>query len=246
MKITICDDEPKHLALISGYVAEYIHKENLDIRIKKFADPQTLLADEKQNGGSSIYILDIIMDGMSGLELGRNIREYNKRAVIIYLTTTKDFSLDAFSVHAFSYLLKPINRDNLFDELNKCFTYCLPSKKEEPVITVKTAEGLLPLRLRTINAVEYFDHRLVYHLTDNSQIAALSARERFDKQAENILALNVFIKCADSYLVNMQNILSVTARGFKMKNGAEFTITRKYSASKDTFLKYKFRESETN
>lgn len=37
----------------------------------------------------------------------------------------------------------------------------------------------------------------------------------------------------------MDNIHSVTVRGFKMKNGAEFPITRKYSTARDKFLKLK-------
>jgi len=246
MRIAICDDEARQLALISSCTAEYINKENLDVRIKEFSRPQDLLAYENRNGGSAIYLLDIVMDGMNGLELGQRIREYNQKAIIIYLTTAREFSLEAFSVHAFSYLVKPLAKDRLFAELNKCFTYCMPPKTAEPIITVKTAEGMIPLRLGKINAVEYFDHRLVYHLIDESKIESISSRERFDKQAAEIAAMDVFIKCASSYFVNMKNILSATPRSFKMKNGAEFPITRKYAGTKDIFLKYKFRESEFN
>lgn len=245
MRISICDDEEMQLSLIGDYVMQYIENENFDICVKSFREPYDLLEYEKQHGGSEIYLLDIVMDGMSGLELGRHIREYNKRAIIIYLTTSKEFSLDAFSVNAFSYLVKPFEKDCLFGELDKCFEYCLPPQKEERIVTVKTAEGLIPMASDKINAVEYIDHRLIYH-TDNGKIESISSREPFDKQAAEIIKLDIFVKCADCYLINMKNILSVTARGFKMKNGSEFPVTRKYSAARDMFLKYKFGGSEIN
>lgn len=240
MRITICDDEEKQLVLIEEYVLQYIKKENFDIYVKSYRNPADLLEYEKRRDGSEIYLLDIVMDGMSGLELGRQIREYNKRAIIIYLTTAREFSLDAFSVNAFSYLVKPFKKERLFEELNKCVEYCLPPKKEEHIITVKTAEEIIPIATNKINAVEYLDHRLIYHKTDNSKIESISAREPFDKQAADMLELDIFIKCANCYLVNMKNIRSVTVRGFKMKNGSEFPITRKYAAARDLFLKYKF------
>ena len=244
MRITLCDDEGSQLALISSYVSEYIKREKLDIQTKKFLDPWELLHYEGQHGGSAIYLLDIVMDAMSGLELAQRLREYNPKAPIIFFTTAPEFSLEAFSVHAFAYLLKPLDKAKLFSELDKCFTYCLPVKKEEPFITIKTAEGLISLRPEQINAVEYFDHRLVYHLHDNRKIETISSRDRFDKQAADIAALETFIKCASSYFVNMRNILSISHQCFEIKNGAKFPITRKYAATKDIFLKYKFRGSD--
>lgn len=158
MRITICDDEEKHLAQIAAYTSEYLKKQNLDITLKEFISPHELLNYEYINGGSTIYLLDIVMEGMSGLELAQRLREYNHKALIIFLTTAREFSLEAFSVHAFSYLLKPLDKAALFAEFDKCFTYCLPLQKPEIVITVKTAEGLIPLRLEQINAVEYSEH----------------------------------------------------------------------------------------
>lgn len=240
MRITVCDDEEAQLALIIGYVSQYIENENLNIDVKKFTQPDELLKYEKQNGGSEIYLLDIVMDGMSGLELGSFIRKYNKRAVIIYLTNAKEFSLDAFSVNAFSYLVKPFEKEKLFLELDKCFDYCLPPKKEEPIITIKTADGAIPITLNKINAIEYFDHRLIYHIMDNNKIMSIMSREPFDKQARDIIDYDTFVKSAECYFVNMRNILSVTAKGFKMTDGSEFPITRKYATAKEMFLKYKF------
>lgn len=242
MKISICDDEEKQLTLIADYAAEYISIRKSDVKIEKFTCPADLLEREHGTGGSEIYLLDIVMDGMSGLELGRRIREYNERAVIIYLTTARGFSLDAFSVNAFSYLVKPFEKEKLFAELDKCFKYHIPPKKEETVITVKTPDGIMPVALRKINAVEYFDHRLIYALTDGNKIEGIYQKASFDNQAEELLRVGAFLKTANCYLVNVDNIMTVTPRGFKMKNGGEYPVTRKYADAKIKFLNAKIQK----
>lgn len=239
MRITICDDEEMQLALIGGCASEYITAKNLDIRIKKFQNPAELLEYEKENGGSEIYLLDIIMDDMSGLKLGRRIREYNERAVIIYLTTAPEFSLDAFGVHAFSYLVKPFEKEKLFSELDKCFKLHVPPQKENHTIVVKTVSGMVPIAVININMVEYIDHRLIYTLTSGEQVKGISRKTIFDIQAEELMNFGIFIKAARGYIVNMENIFSVTASGFRMKNGAEVPVTRKYAEARDIFLKWK-------
>lgn len=241
MKISICDDEEMQLTLIGDYVAEYIKSRVLDLTIEKFTSPAGLLKHEQTSGGSEIYLLDIVMDGMSGLELGRRIREYNERAVIIYLTTAKEFSLDAFSVNAFSYLVKPFEKKRLFEELDKCFKYHIPPQKEEAVITVKTPDGVLPVALGKINAVEYLDHRLIYALTDGKKIESIYQRAPFDVQTEELLRVGSFVKTANCYLVNIENIMAATTHGFTMKNGAEYPITRKYADAKVKFLNAKIK-----
>lgn len=242
MRISICDDNNIQLTLIGDYAAEYIDGKNLDIAIKKFTNPKELLEYEETAGGSGIYLLDIVMDEMSGLELGRRIREYNESAVIIFLTASKEFSLDAFSVHAFSYIVKPFEKETLFAELDKCFKYHIPPQKKEAVITVKTSDGVIPVVLSKINAVEYIDHRLVYALTDGNKFEGIYQKAPFDTQTKELLELGKFVKTSNCYLVNMDNIMTVTSRGVKMKNGDEYPVTRKYADAKIKFLNAKIKD----
>ncbi len=49
-----------------------------------------------------------------------------------------------------------------------------------------------------------------------------------------------FVKTARSYFINLDNVLSISPYGFRMKNGEEFPITKKYIAAKESFLRHKF------
>lgn len=240
MRITICDDEPLYMAQVSDHVTGYLEKKSLDMAVVGFTSPNALLEYEAENGGSQIYLLDIIMEGISGVELGRKIRSYNPRAFIIYLTSSKEFALEAYCVHATSYLLKPIQPERLYEELELCLTALLPPERTVPVIAVKTADGLIPISLNQVNAVEYYDHRLVYHLTDGGRVERVTSRESFDLQAREFTSYGKFVKTASSYFVNLDNVLSISPYGFRMKNGDNFPVTKKYIAAKESFLRYKF------
>ncbi|HHX51453.1 MAG TPA: response regulator, partial [Clostridia bacterium] len=67
----------------------------------------------------SILFLDIDMPGFSGLELTRRIKEMAKSPYVIFVTAHEQFALEAFSVDAVDYLLKPIDPSHLDRAIGK-------------------------------------------------------------------------------------------------------------------------------
>ena len=93
LKIAICDDDLPDLQRIYDLIAEYTkdHSE-LDISVTAFKSSDALL---KQIGSQRyhIYILDVMMDGLDGIEVGAAIRKTDESAAIIYLTVSPDYAL---------------------------------------------------------------------------------------------------------------------------------------------------------
>jgi len=58
-----------------------------------------------------IALLDISMSGMNGLVLAKRLKEINGKTNIIFATGYSDYAVDAFSVQASDYLLKPVTRE---------------------------------------------------------------------------------------------------------------------------------------
>ena len=65
-------------------------------------------------GTFDIYLLDVIMPGQNGIELGLSIREFDQGGRIIYLTASSDFAVDSYRAKASDYLLKPLDKSRLF------------------------------------------------------------------------------------------------------------------------------------
>ena len=75
--------------------------------------------NEQEHRKLDYAFLDTCLCGLPGIELAKVIREYNPKTKIIFCTEHSENALEAFSVHAAAYLLKPITEDKLRRELNE-------------------------------------------------------------------------------------------------------------------------------
>ncbi|WP_408071056.1 response regulator [Butyrivibrio sp. JL13D10] len=64
-----------------------------------------------------LALLDVDMPEMDGMTLAKTIKEKSPQTSIIFLTGYSEYAVDAFSIHAEGYLLKPIARDKLLQEV---------------------------------------------------------------------------------------------------------------------------------
>ena len=64
-----------------------------------------------------IAFLDIDMPDMDGIALAARIKELYPNAAIVFLTAYKQFAYDAMSVRPSGYLLKPLTREALAEEV---------------------------------------------------------------------------------------------------------------------------------
>ena len=97
MKIAICDDEAFYREQVLGLTQKYaMQNKSKEITVAVFTHAEELLDTVSKSGGFDIYILDVIMPGMNGIELGKALREKGFDERIIYLTTSDEFALANF------------------------------------------------------------------------------------------------------------------------------------------------------
>ena len=76
LKLCICDDQPGDLERLEGFTAEFFQsRPDLPALVETFRSPFDLLERLEEKGGFDIYLLDILMPHLSGLELARKLRE---------------------------------------------------------------------------------------------------------------------------------------------------------------------------
>ena len=69
------------------------------------SSPRRRRCDRLRQGGSfDIYLLDILMPELDGIALGRMIRRGDSEVPVIYVTSSTEYALDAFGIHAVGYL----------------------------------------------------------------------------------------------------------------------------------------------
>ncbi len=74
-----------------------------------------------------VALLDIDMPAMNGLILARHIKESSPDTAILFLTGYAEYAVEAFRLHASGYLMKPVSKEHLAEEID----YVLKSKKPQ-------------------------------------------------------------------------------------------------------------------
>lgn len=119
LRIAVCDDQETQLHETAALLDAYLRaRPGLSGQVESFFSGGELLVRAKDVGGFDLYILDILMPGLNGIDTGRRLRQLGDGGEIIYLTTSNDFAADSYDVHAFFYLLKPVEERHFFQVLD--------------------------------------------------------------------------------------------------------------------------------
>lgn len=134
----ICDDEKCELEreqrIISGYAMEH---PDLSLSVRCFSNPFDMMDEMNRSGMPDIALLDICMPSIIGTEIAREIRNKSEKDAtdIVFLTTSSEFAVEAFALHANDYLKKPYTERRLTDMLDR-------------IMEKKTAVPVCPFSMR--------------------------------------------------------------------------------------------------
>lgn len=104
--ISVLDDERSMVDYVAGVVSAFLKNRKIVGKILPYYKVEQILFDIDEKICSDIYILDIEMPEMSGLQLAKIIMKFNPRAKLIFLTAHLQYAIDAFEVSAFRYVPK--------------------------------------------------------------------------------------------------------------------------------------------
>ncbi|HEX3075430.1 MAG TPA: LytTR family DNA-binding domain-containing protein [Lachnospiraceae bacterium] len=236
LQIAICDDHPRELEIINAYITEYLVTYTLEAEIKQFSHPDTLLTTIEAES-FHLYILDIVMPMVSGIELGKVIRRLDREAQIIYATTEPQFALQAYAANPINYLVKPIDKQQLFDTLT--FAISKIDMSEEQKVSVKTAESLRVFNMSEILCCEYRSHTVIFTLTSGEEIISRTIRESFANYSMPILKDARFVQCHTSYIINMRSVECFAKDSFILHGGKVVPIAAKqYPTVRDRYMNF--------
>ena len=127
MKIALCDDDEKELSNIRSLLDSYQKTHNIPFTYQEYRS-SCELALQASKERFDIYLLDILMPHMTGMQLAREIRTFDHAADIIFLTTSSDFAVESYTVKATNYLMKPVSSNAFFAAMDDI----LRAKTQEP------------------------------------------------------------------------------------------------------------------
>lgn len=241
IQIAFCDDNPKELSNLNHYMTQYNLDRNLNCDYDVFSNGLDLIAAIDNGKNYNLYVLDIIMPGLTGMDLAKEIRIRNKHAVILFLTSSPEFALESYTVKAHNYVLKPIAQSqfySIFDDLIDT----LETDDQEKVLLVKSENGIQKILLSNLVYAEVIGRTVIYHIRSNRTISVV---ESFSALCDKLLRYGCFVKTHRSYIMNMQYVDIIDAKQVTLQTHATIPIAQgKAKEIRQQYLSYQMNERE--
>lgn len=235
-RIAVCDDDALERKTIEDNLLAFSSKHpDVPVEFVSYASGFYMLEAFERNGEPDIALLDICMPGMLGTELARDILSFNGNTDIIFLTSSSDFAVEAFSLHVSDYIRKPYTQEKFDAALERVI-----SRRARKSWIVVSSEGKLNrIALEDVLYVETIDKRKVFSLSSGKKLTSwLSVKEL----EQLVLSKKGFVKCGSSYIVNLSHVRCISS-DLVMDDGTFVPIPRRLRASlKEMYVDYYLKE----
>ena len=134
MHLLICDDDARFAARVEQKVRDELAQRGIPAQITVCTRGEEALATPHLEL-YQVALLDVDLDTMNGISLGRQLRQSSPDIALIYISAYLEFAPEGYTVNAFRYILK---RD-----MERMLPNCL-----EALFHEKTASGRRVLTIR--------------------------------------------------------------------------------------------------
>lgn len=217
-RLAICDDKKEHSDTLLGYVCKWSDEAGISLSTAVFASAEELLFHCEEVDIFDIYLLDIEMNAMNGVELAKYIRKRSKEAQIIFVTGYSDYISDGYDVEALNYLMKPVNERKLFQVLSKAVNRVEESCRR---LILDTPDGIAAVPFYDIRYIEVRSNYITVHaeVDYTCKMTLKCIEEKLDSR---------FFKLGRSYLINLSHLRKSTKTDALLSDGTMIPIPRGY------------------
>ena len=103
--------------------------EGLACDLSGYESTTALLTAIQDGAQFHILLLDVMMEGLDGMELAAALRKLGDSTAIIFISSNRELALRGYEVSAARYLAKPLQPEQLREALLYCYkTFCEKKK----------------------------------------------------------------------------------------------------------------------
>jgi len=234
MQIAVCDDEKEIREMLADKAKKLYPKADFVF----YETGEKLLNAEEQ---PDILFLDIQMPGKDGMETARELRKYNERVVLIFVTAIEEYVFQAFDVGAFHYLVKPFTDEKFTEVLHQAVDQhrkinsllkAQASKREERSIVVKSGSTSTKVLCSNIIYAEVYNRKIIIYSTNGDT-------EYYGKMSDLEKQLGEdFFRPHRAYIVHFKYVVKYNASVIYLEKGTALMAKKNYSEFVKRFMKF--------
>lgn len=234
IRLAICDDMRMERQIIENELTRYLSERNLSdqFQVDVYSDPHTLIR-KCTVGPYDLFLLDVLMPGMTGIETAKELKEMIPEAQFIFITTTSEFLMDAFTVKALYYLLKPYSSADFDEAMDRAKNYFLGEEKQ--YLEILTGDG----KTHKIEASE-----IIYSQADSRQVkvitkdGSLNCAGQTADSIRKMLSADTFV-VSGPYVFNLENIRRMKDGVLTLRNGENINLSKdQFQLVREKFIEY--------
>lgn len=220
LKIVICDDTLEEMHTVKHCTETFFSKKGIPYHLDTYSSAEALY---NSNVVYDLYLLDVLMPGMTGMELAEQLNTTDKHPVVIFITSSLESAVDGYRVNASGFILKPVSQERFNETLERVVTQKLTAKQEY----LSVIHNRVPLNI-PLNRIQYFEnklHRVSIIMSDNETI---TVNLKLSQIQEMLAEKTAFLRCHQSYIVNLDYVNKMEDVCFYMKDAQIIPVSRNY------------------
>lgn len=223
MRIAICDDDPREQKQFDEALQEWDPTQNAE----KFFSGEALLKAARNLPHFDIVFLDIYMPGENGVEIAGKLRAVSPETGIAFVTTSPEYAVEAFSLRALHYLVKPVTAEDIdetFQRLQILYAKQASSPVREKISFVVGPERYTVF-LDQICLLENENHAVNVSLSDGRRLKVWMTFHELEQKLDGS-----FLKINRGIIVNMDYIIQMGPDICILRTGNRLPIAIRQSA----------------
>lgn len=234
IRAAFCDDDHFVLNEMNALFDQYCAERDQEIACMVFHSPLELLAEIEKGTHFNILFLDVIMPGQNGINVAKEIRQYDHTVKIIFLTSSSEFAVESYTVDAFFYYVKPIKAEVFYRLMDTAISQC--EKERQGGLILRCKNGITRIALEKLVYCEVIRHTLVFHLENGMKRESMGS---LDELSSELSQYGNFMRPHRSFLINMDHIQSISYKAITLDNLEKIPIPHgKCSEVKNLYLEY--------
>lgn len=217
MRIAVCDDSSLDRELFVDLLHHYFVNKPISNEIIQYENGVDLLHDAEDDMWFDIIFLDIYMNDLLGIDVAHKLRSLGYRGHIIFLTATADFAVDSYEVEALGYLLKPQS----FEKLSQVMDRAIRTMTTNTYL-VKNHSKIIRVPYHEILYIESMNSKCIMHCCNDQSYVIYKRLTTIEHELND----KRFLRCHQSYLVNMDHIHQVDSQ-FTLVTGDTVAIRQR-------------------
>ena len=233
--ICICDDDKLFAEQLKEKICSVINAElsGLEFNITTYTNGTIMTGDiEDSTIVPDIIFMDIELTDGNGIEFCKRILTVNPACQVIFVSGFDKYYLDVYKVDHVYFIHKPVDNDDIYRALSRAIKH---SKEERTKhFTFTSNSKVTVIQLNKIIYFEKYRRKIFLHTTDDMLYEFYGVLDDVMDELDD----EHFVRCHNSYIVNLSKVTALTKEHFVMGNNL-IPISRNYSReTKDKFMEY--------